>query len=140
MSVTIELAPELESALRDAAARRGVDTQSFILAALEDVAHRAGQSKVPWTESELLGAINQGLSEETWQRYRELSRKRRDGALTNGERRELIALGDSIERAHAVRMARVLELARLKNTTFDSMLRQLGIVPVAIDPPDLVEP
>jgi hypothetical protein len=137
MTVTINLEPELESALRDEAARQGVDTSTFIITALEDVAQRMGRlPRRPMTEAELLQEISRGLSAETWQRYRDLNRKRRAETLTPDEHRELIALGDQIEQMHAHRMERALELARLKGVSFDSILQQLGITPVPVEPED----
>lgn len=65
MTVTLELAPELESALRDEAARQGVDTSTFIITALEDVAQRMGRiPRRPMTEAEFLREIGRGLSAE----------------------------------------------------------------------------
>ncbi len=137
MTVTLDLAPELESALRDEAARHGVDTSTFIITALEDVAQRMGRlPRRPMTEADLLREIGRGLSAEAWQRYRDLNGKRRAETLTPDEHRELIALGDQIEQMHAHRMELALELARLKGVSFDSILRQLGIAPVPVEPED----
>lgn len=88
------------------------------------------------TEAELLREIGLGLSAENWQRYRNLNGKRRAETLTPDEHRELIALGDQLEQMHARRMERALELARLKGISFDSILKQLGIAPVPVEPED----
>ena len=123
--------------MRDEAARQGVDTSTFIITALEDVAQRTGRlARRPMTEAELLREIGRGLSAENWQRYRDLNAKRRAETLTPDEHRELIALGDQIEQMHAHRMGRVLELARLEGVSFDSIQKQLGIAPVPVEPED----
>jgi hypothetical protein len=58
--------------------------------------------------------LNQGLPPEMWQRYHELLVKRRTETLTPDEQAALIALSDHIEALNARRMARLVELVRLR--------------------------
>ncbi len=78
-------------------------------------------------ESRLLEQINLGLSQEDWERYHKLIAKRRAETLTHDEQQELIALSDRIEEANARRIEYLVELARLRGTTLDELMGQLGI-------------
>lgn len=78
-------------------------------------------------EAELLRQINTGWAAERWQRYHALVAKRRAEILTPEEHRELIALTDEREIAHAQRMEHLVELAKLRQTTLDAVMEQLGL-------------
>lgn len=78
-------------------------------------------------EAELLRQINTGWAAEQWRRYHALVAKRRAEILTPEEHRELIALTDEREIAHAQRMEHLVELAKLRQTTLDAVMEQLGI-------------
>jgi hypothetical protein len=78
-------------------------------------------------EAELLRQINTGWAAERWQRYHALVAQRRAGCLTPEEHRELIALTDERELAHAQRLGHLIELAKLRQTTLDAVMEQLGI-------------
>ena len=82
---------------------------------------------LPQSEAELLQKINLGWSEERWQRYRALIVKRRAETLTVDEQPELIALSDQIEQANARRMAHLIELAKLRHTSLEALMSELGI-------------
>ena len=133
MTLTIDLKPELEAQLRAEAARIGSDTNAFVVQALEERLRRKGRQPVAphlsHEESLLLQKINQGLPEATWQEYRELVDKRRAETLTPEEQTRLIAISDSISEAHAERMANMAELARLRNTSLKTLMRQLKVQP-----------
>ena len=130
MALTIELHPELEARLREEAARAGQDPDSLVRDALEQwlrLAQSARADALPRKETELLLAINQGLAPELWQRYHELIAKRRAETLTPDERTHLIELSDRIEEANARRMEALIELARLRQTSLEALMDQLGI-------------
>ncbi len=78
-------------------------------------------------ETELLQEINRGLSQEDWQRYRELVANRRAEALTPAEQTALIALTDQIEEANVRRIEGLAELARLRGTSLEMLMDKLGI-------------
>jgi hypothetical protein len=80
-------------------------------------------------ESALLMKINEGWPEENWRRYGELICKRRAETLTEPEREELIALGDDLEMWNVRMLERLLELARLRQTSLDAVMKELGIKP-----------
>ena len=78
-------------------------------------------------EAELLRQINTGWAAERWQRYHALVAQRRAGCLTSEEHRELIVLTDEREMAHAQRLGHLIELAKMRQTTLEAVMEQLGI-------------
>lgn len=133
MTLTIELKPELEARLQAEAAKTGIDTGACIVNALEERLQHKVRRRLPpqrsQEESELLQKINQGLPEEAWQEYHALIEERRAETLTPEEHNRLIALSDTIEEAHAERMANVAELALRRGVSLKSLLRSLWIKP-----------
>ena len=78
-------------------------------------------------EADLLQEVNLGIVPQTWQRYDLLKAKRRATTLTRAEHRELIDIGDQIERANAHRIAALIELADLRHISLETLLAELGI-------------
>ena len=78
-------------------------------------------------ETELFERINRALDPETTERYHTLIRRRKNGTLTDEERREHMALTDLGENMAADRLMAVAELAELRGVTAKEMLRQLGL-------------
>jgi hypothetical protein len=78
-------------------------------------------------EADLLQKINQGLPPEVWERYHQLVAKRRAETLTPSEHTELIRLSDQIELANARRLEHLVELARLRQISLDTLMDQLVI-------------
>ena len=130
-ALTLEITPELESALQQEAARLGVDTQAFVLHSLQESLGsmiRSARAKVlSAEETALLQEINQGLPSEIWRRYDELKARRDEAELTPAEHREIIAISDRIEDMNVHRMESVLELARLRKVTVESLVKDLGL-------------
>src|SRR5438045_1100500 len=96
MTLTIEITTEMESRLRDEAARHGMDVAAFVARTLEA---RLGGSPnsakhLSREETDLLEKINSAFSPETVQRYRELVARRQAETLTPAEQQELIQLSD----------------------------------------------
>jgi len=78
-------------------------------------------------EQELLRQINEiseGLSDDFWRRYNELVAKRRKETLTpdGPEHQELMRLTNELECRHAERLARLVLLAKLRNTSVVKLL------------------
>lgn len=129
-AVTLEITPDLESRLHREAAREGLDPQGYILSTLRQRLTGSRRAVVPRLsagEATLLREINRGLPAETWQRYGELKEKRRAENLTPAEQAELIALSDRIEEMNVQRMKNVIQLARLRQTSVDALMGDLGI-------------
>ena len=78
-------------------------------------------------EAELLRKINEGWSLERWGRYHELAAKRRTETLTAEEHEELIALTNEREIAHSHRLECLIELAKLRQTSLEAVMEELGI-------------
>lgn len=132
--VTIQLEPAEERQLREVASARGQDVADLARRAVKEYlrcvsAASAGPDGMRLTkaEAQLLQEINQGLPAATWQRYHELVGRRRDGTLTEPEYDELTRLTDEVELAHARRMEKLADLARLRHVSLDQIMAELGL-------------
>jgi tRNA nucleotidyltransferase/poly(A) polymerase len=131
MTLTIDIAPELEFRLREVAATQGVDPREYVVRTLREhlrpeAAHPAALNVA---ESRLFEELNRGLSEPEWTRYWDLVEQRRAEQLTPEEHRELTALSDRIEQLSVRRLELLLEVARLRGTTLPELMDQLGLQP-----------
>ena len=134
MTITIEVAPELENQIKQAAAKVGLSPDAYIV---ESVTQRLQPTKprpssvkrLSKREATLLQKINQSLSQMQWQRYRELIDKRQAETLTPEEQTELIGLSDQLEEANAKRIEYVAHLAALRKTTVTTLMKELGLKP-----------
>lgn len=136
MTITIEIAPEIESEIKRAAAEAGLSPDAFVLDSvlqrLQPVRQWVGSGKhLPKREAELLQFINQSLSQIEWQRYKILLGKRHAEILRPEEQTELIDLSDRIEEANAQRIGYVAELADMRQTTIPALMEELGLRPTA---------
>jgi hypothetical protein len=133
MTITIELTPELERHLRQEAARVGLEPDVYIIEAVQTYLmqkrHRRHTPRLSPEESRLLSKINLGLSPNEWERYHALMARRKAETLTPDEQAELIALSDRLEEANAQRIGYLAELARVRNTTLDAVISELGLTP-----------
>jgi hypothetical protein len=132
MSLIIELEPSLEAELRQQAAKAGMDASLYAVRALEEQLRDRTAAMPPRlgdVESRLLKRISRGWPEKKWNRYGDLVGKRRQEVLTEPEHEELIALGDDLERWNARRLQNLIQLARIRQTSVDSLMQQLGIKP-----------
>jgi hypothetical protein len=82
---------------------------------------------LPRREAELLEQINRGLPPHQDRRYRELVDKRDDESLTAAEHRELIDVGDEVERLIVERVRAMGELAMLRGTTLQGIAAQFQL-------------
>lgn len=80
-------------------------------------------------ETDLLLKINTPLPTETWKRYSSLQAGRKADKVTEVEHAELLRLIDVVETDNAERIGRVAELARLRGTTLEALMRSLGVGP-----------
>jgi uncharacterized protein (DUF1778 family) len=128
-SVTIEVNPELERQLKQAAAQAGLSLNDYVL---QSITQRLPRKRIKVRrapqlsprESELLQAINRSLSQVQWERYHDLVAQRQAETLTPEEQVELIAISDRIEEANAARIEYVAELARLRSTTLPALMKE----------------
>ena len=135
MRLTLNLKPELETKVKNEAAKRGLDVNDYLLNAVQECLQRDQKYDTPGlgkNESQLLQKINQGMSPETWQRYRELIEKRHQETLTPEELEQLIQLSDQLEKLNTLRMEALVKLAKIRQIPLRSLMNQLGITPTHV--------
>jgi hypothetical protein len=133
MTLTVNLAPELVNALRELAGSTGQDLDSTIAALLGEQLQRrtlpdAPPSRCSPTETQLLRQIQQGLPEETWQRYHELIARREAETLTDAEQAELVRLADAVEGWNVRRLELASELAQWRGVPWDAIVEEPHVV------------
>jgi hypothetical protein len=135
MVLTINLAPEIETRLREAAADQGVEPRVYVEEYLRQHLRPVGTCPpcLNAAESKLFDEINQGFSESDWNRYRQLLGKRQAEQLTADEQLELIKLSDILEHMNFRRLELLSELARLRNMTLPALMDQLGLQPGPVE-------
>ncbi len=131
MTLTLDIATELEHQILQEAGRKGLDAKSFVLGLLRDSLASMASSGNARSESDLLEEINQGFPEEIWRRYRELVAKRQDETLSAEEHTELIAMIDRVEIANARRIECLAELANRRQVPLRELMAEMGIQPTA---------
>lgn len=128
MSITVTLAPELETEARSVAKQEGLTTDTYLGKLLQrDLYQR--RVTVSETEENLLWQINIGLSEQSWQRYHLLITKLEAETLQPDEQQELSQLVEQREEANVRRIDALIKLAQLRNTTLDALIDELGVRP-----------
>ncbi len=128
MTVTIDITPELESQLRDEAAKRGLDAKGYIVHTLEEHLRQTRSVRhLTKGEADLLRKINQGLPQKTWHRYNQLIQKRRLETLSSEEHAALIKISDQIEQVNAQRVEYLAQLAGIRRIPLEQLMRTLGI-------------
>lgn len=135
MTIIVNIEPKLETQLRHEAAKHGLDINDYVVNAVQERLLRDQKNEPPRLskkESELLQKINIGLSQEVWQRYRELIEKRQDENLIADEQNELIKMSDRLEEINASRMEHLLELAQVRGIPLRVLMEQLGIKPTNV--------
>ena len=82
-------------------------------------------------ETEILLAINQKLPTALLSRFDFLTKKRREGTLSEQEHSELLELSDQIEKRDLERLKLLSELAQLRGISLRALTAQLGMKPMA---------
>lgn len=78
-------------------------------------------------EKELVKIARQQRPREFQRQYEELMRKRQAETLTDAEYQELLRMTDEAEAFDARRSEALAELAELRNTDIDRLMRELGL-------------
>jgi hypothetical protein len=136
MTITIEIAPKLERQLRQEAARVGLAPEAYIVEAMQErlAQTRPRRRHVPRLspeEARLLSKINLGVSPHEWERYHALVARRKAETLTPDEQAELIALSDRLEEVNVQRIGYLADLARVRYTSLEALIRELGLTPTS---------
>lgn len=126
-TVTLNLTRDAAARARQVASQSQRRVEDVLVEWIDREAAKPPAGTIPLTESELLQNINLGFSEEWWQRYHALVAKRRAETLTPSEHQELFEKSDQLELANARRIANLIELAKLRNTSLDVLMRDLEI-------------
>lgn len=130
MNITLNVTPDMERQLKQAARQIGLTPDSYVVELLkQDLRTRAAPERLSPVETELLQRINASLSAIEWERYRALLAKRDAETVNAEEQAELIALSDQIENANVRRMEAVAKLARVRKTTVAELMVTLGLSP-----------
>jgi hypothetical protein len=101
------------------------DTMGLTTAAKVD--QRESSLRFSKRETGLLGRINAGLSEPQARRLKWLDSRRQEETLTPEEHAELLGLVDESERLAVGRAEALVELARLRGATVQSLMEDLGL-------------
>ena len=132
MELTLNIASELESLLQAEADKKGSSPMSVaqeLLAKSLTQTHPSDAPRLPGEESRLLAEINQGLSSEGMQRYRDLIQKRQDESISEEELIELRGVTQQMEALAVNRMKSLAELARLRGVDVEALMHELQIAP-----------
>jgi hypothetical protein len=129
MTLTLDIDPELETALRAMAADAGLPPDRYVLDLLHERIQptNGGPKGLPQAEAVLLEQINEGLPPTTWERYHALKEKRHAETFTPAEHAELIRLVNEVEIWNARRLKWVAELAKLRGVPFSELVKQMGL-------------
>jgi hypothetical protein len=129
MTVTLDLPPDWEARLHDRASAEGVDPGTIVARMLRRSGELQPPSDPAAREAELLLRINLGFTEAFWNRYHHLTELLEAEELSPTEHAEFISMSDQVEAANARRIEAVAALARLRGTTLDETMDQLGLRP-----------
>ncbi len=124
MNITLDVSPELEGQLQQAAQTQGTDVTTYLL---ESVRLSLRPDVLPQAEASLLQAINAPLAPEARKERDELLAEQVQRPLTDGEQAALIELVNAIEIANAQRWQAVADLARLRGQSLVEIARDLEI-------------
>jgi len=88
---------------------------------------RRGRHVLGKREGQLLEHINRPLPAQLQKAYHRLNEKRRSRGLTETEAKEFHQVTDRLEMADARRLECLVELAGLRKTTLEKLMRSLGL-------------
>jgi hypothetical protein len=129
MHFTVELPYDLESQLREQAAKKGKALNQYITGLIKEKINspKPVSSTLTADETRLFTIINQGFSDDFWAKLNDLNQKRQQFTLLESERQELITLTEALESAHLDRMKALIELSAIRQVDLDVLMHQLGL-------------
>lgn len=130
MALTIEITPEVEQQLRQAAYAVGFSLDTYALQLIcknldSDGSKAFESSRLSKEEADLIEIINNSHSEIDWPRYSILVEKRGDETLSDEEYDALLALTARLDKANLIRMEAIAALAQLRNMSADDIMNSL---------------
>lgn len=132
MTVVLDLPPQVESRMREAAEAEGVDTSTYVSGAMAALLPFPA-APASMTERELVEETNRGFSEAFWERFRTLVRRRQAETMTREEQQEAIRMTDQTEARAVERLQCLIELAKRRDTSVRQLMTEMGIRPVRVD-------
>ena len=132
MTLLVDLPPEIEARVHEAAEAEGVDTAAYVREAMA-ASHPFPAAPASMTEKELVEEINRGFSEVFWERFRYLVRCRQAETMTPAEQKEAISMSDRTEARDAERLQCLLELSQRRGKPVPALMAEMGIRPVSLD-------
>ncbi len=126
MNITLDVSPELEGQLQQAARTQGIDVTAYLL---ESARLRLRPDVLPETEASLLQMINAPLAPEARFKRDALLAEQAQRQLTGEEQDNLTDLIDAVEMANAQRWQALAALARLRGLSLAEITRDLEISP-----------
>ena len=124
MNITLDVSPELEGQLQQAARAQGMDVTTYLL---ESARLRLRPDVLPETEASLLLTINAPLAPEARVKRDALLAEQGQRDLTEEEQTTLADLIDAVEMANAERWQALAALARLRGLSLAEITRDLEI-------------
>lgn len=132
MTLLVDLPPEIEARVHEAAEAEGVDMAAYVREAMA-ASHPFPAAPASMTEKELIEEINRGFSEGFWERFRYLVRRRQAETMTSAEQKEAISMSDRTEARSVERLQCLLELSKRRGKSVQGLMAKMGIRPVSLD-------
>ena len=124
MNITLDVSPELEGQLQQAARVQGTDVTTYLL---DSARLRLRPDVLPKAEAELLQTINAPLAPEARLKRDTLLAQQSQRELSTDEQGILADLIDAVEMANAERWLAIAALARLRGLSLAEIARDLEI-------------
>ena len=132
MTLLVDLPPEIEARVSEAAEAEGIDAAAYVREAIA-ASHSFPAAPASMTEKELVEEINRGFSEAFWERFRYLVRRREAGTMTPAEQQEASRMSDRTEAWDAERLHCLLELSARRGKSVQELMTEMGIRPASLD-------
>ena len=124
MNITLDVSPELEGQLQQAAQSQGIDVTTYLL---DSARLRLRPDVLPQAEASLLQAINAPLAPEARTERDALLKEEAQRQLTEEEQAALVNSIDAVEVANAQRWQALAALAHLRKLSLAEIARDLEI-------------
>lgn len=124
MNITLDVSPELEGQLQQAAQSQGIDVTTYLL---DSARLRLRPDVLPQAEASLLQAINAPLAPEARTERNALLKEEAQRQLTEEEQAALVNSIDAVEVANAQRWQALVALACLRKLSLAEIARDLEI-------------
>ncbi|MEL6552270.1 MAG: hypothetical protein AAFQ63_02220 [Cyanobacteria bacterium J06621_11] len=132
MSFTIQISPEIEQRVAQAAREAGLSPDIYVNRLIQQGLSQSSPKqaisyRLSKEESAVIQRINSSFSSIDWPYYQTLIEKRQNEALTAEEQSVLIDLSDQVEAINSERLSAVVDLAELWNTSIDAVIDRLEL-------------